>query len=234
MLGVLLAAPLAAQANMMVYPMQSNIEADSRSGGQLWAYSRADQTQYVQVTVKRVVNPATPQEREEEVKPWEGSGLIPSPTKFALPAGGSRAVRLVPVSTPTAQTVYRVYVEPVAAPGQEDALAKTTQGKVGVSIIWGAVVHVMPKQAIGQLVVDGNALVNTGTVKARLTGIGQCNGSGQDACSWTDVEQSIYPGMRWPIPQHLHGKNLRVRYLLPGANTPQEQPALPAGRKAEH
>ncbi|RBL82054.1 fimbrial protein [Streptomyces cavourensis] len=232
MLGAMSVPPLAAHANMMVYPMQSNIEAGARNTGQLWAYSHSDKTQYVQVVVKRVLNPATQQEQEEEVKAWDGSGLIASPTKFALPAGGSRAVRLVPASTPTAQTVYRVYLEPVAAPGLDDTPATNKHGKVSVSIIWGAIVHVMPEQPIVQLAQDGGTLINTGTVKVRLTGIAQCRGAGQDACRWTDVAQSVYPGMRWSLPRALQGQTLRVRYLPHDAKTPQELPIPLADHQA--
>ncbi|WP_330996083.1 hypothetical protein [Burkholderia diffusa] len=81
-----------ANANMTVYPMAASIGSGGKSAAQLRIYSKSETTQYVKAIVKRVIDPATPHEREVSGMSSGDDAIVISPAKFALPAGGTRLV----------------------------------------------------------------------------------------------------------------------------------------------
>ncbi|WP_429622361.1 fimbria/pilus periplasmic chaperone [Stenotrophomonas sp. AN71] len=217
MCATLLAAG-SASANMSVYPMSVDIGAQGEAASTIQVYSKSEETQFVKVSVKRVLQPGTAQEHEEEVNNWEGIGLVVSPPKFALPAGGSRAVRIVGMAAPKSEEVYRVYFEQVPLPSGE-AEAEGTQSaaktKLSVNLIWGVLVRMVPADPQVALERSGpSRLHNAGNIRLGLLKVGRCTGSDDASCQWQTLEKNIYPGMDLEVPGTPSGSLLRVKYQV--------------------
>ncbi|WP_182080278.1 fimbrial protein, partial [Enterobacter bugandensis] len=132
-------------ANMSVYPMELNV--DSAGAAQIKVASKTDDIQFIRVRQKKILNPGTAQEKEIDVASWKEGGVVVTPDKFALAAGAMRVVRLVSLTPPEKETTWRVYFEGVKQPdsiipGQPESTAATA--KLGVNVIWGALVHLAP------------------------------------------------------------------------------------------
>ena len=212
----------AAHANMTVYPMSMTIGASGEGASTLQVISRSDDIQFVQATIKRITRPGTPQEKEELVSNWEGTGLVVSPPKFALPAGATRAVRVVGLTAPQAEEVYRVYLERVPLPSETELTIKDTTGNVSVNLIWGVLVHMVPSQPKVVLERAGTgALRNSGNVRAALMEFGRCTGIDDASCQWTKLNRNIYPGSDLDLPGATASALLRVKYQVEG--TPEIQ-----------
>jgi hypothetical protein len=198
-----------------------SIGGDGKAASQIRVFSKSPETQYVKVSVKKVLAPATEQEREEVVTNWEGEGIVVSPQKFALAAGGSRAVRLVNLSVPESEVLYRVYFEPTSAPQevQEETPAKAATGDVSVALVWGVLVHALPKVAQPALVLPapGTNLHNTGNVRIGVREVAHCQADvAQEACQWQTVNRNVYPGQRLALPIAQTPQPLRVKYQVEG------------------
>lgn len=207
---------------MSVYPMAVAIGGAGESASTLQVSSKSGETQFVRATVKRVQHPGTPQESEEPVVNWEGVGLVVSPPKFALPAGASRAVRIVALSSPPSEEVYRVYLERVPSPADAEPAPKETEGNVSVNLIWGVLVRMVPTKPQVVLQRTGpNTLRNGGNVRAALLEVGRCNGEADSSCQWTKLDRNIYPGADLELPGPASPGTLRIKYQLEG--TPDAQ-----------
>lgn len=207
-LSLMLAAP--AQANLTVHPMRASV--DAKRSTQIRIYSQSTQPQYIQASLRRIVDPAGAQEHEVEVEPSEAAIAI-TPGKFALAGGGNRLIRVIPLQPVEAETAYRVYFEGVRGPddtpvGSEDG----AQASVGVNLVWGALVNVLPVEGSARPRVQGNALHNDGTLRLGITSIADCEGS---RCTAHDVSRSLYPGSTLPLPFAVApGHTVQLRYRL--------------------
>ncbi len=215
-------------ANMLVYPMAATIGRDGGSSAQLRVYSKSEVTQYVKVSIKRVVDPATPREREVAVSRVGSDAIAVSPAKFVLAAGGSRLVRVIPLGTPDKEALYRVYLQPVAAPTEEEAAASDTQGglagQVDFSLIWAPLVHVMPKVSDPALSVSHGRLANIGNVRVGVLETGECRlEKDASSCRWHKVERSVYPDQHIEIKNASQAPYLRIRYRADGAKGEQQR-----------
>lgn len=207
----------AAQANVTVYPMTTSVGGDAGTATVINVSSKSAETQYVQVAVKRVTAPATPEEREEDVANWKGKGIVVSPAKFALPAGASRAVRVVGLAAPTNEEVYRVYFEPVAAPTDEAPVAEgKTSGSLSMSIVWGALVRALPAESKPALSRAGNSIENTGNRRIGIVSVAPCAG-GDANCKSQEINRSLYPGAKLALPADTKGKPVSVKFKIEGA-----------------
>lgn len=216
LLGAMLLVAGSASANMSVYPMSVDIGAQGEAASTIQVYSKSEETQFVKVSVKRVLQPGTAQEHEEEVNNWEGIGLVVSPPKFALPAGGSRAVRIVGMAAPKSEEVYRVYFERVPLPSTEaDGVATAAETSLSVNLIWGVLVRMVPANPQVALERSGpSRLHNTGNIRLGLLKVGRCTGSDDASCQWQTLEKNIYPGMDLEVPGTPSGSLLRVKYQV--------------------
>ena len=208
-LSLLLAAQ--AHANLTVHPMRTSV--DAKKGAQIRIYSQSTQPQYVQVSIKRIVDPAGESEREVEVEPSDAAIAV-TPGKFALAGGGNRLIRVIPLQPVEKETAYRVYFEGVRGPDSTERGGEgdRAQANVGVSLVWGALVNVLPAEATMRLQVDGNRLRNTGTVRVGITSIADCDGP---RCTAHDVSRSLYPGSALELPfATTPGHTLQLRYRL--------------------
>ncbi|ORM75205.1 hypothetical protein HA48_00310 [Pantoea wallisii] len=208
--------PFTLKANLMVYPMSVQVTADKQTNSTLKIMSKSDTTQYIRVVLKEVINPATPEEREQDVANWQGQGIVISPVKFALPAGSTKTVRVVALNAPEQERVYRAYFEPVSGDVTGKNSAKSVQAQVALTLVWGVLIRQLPdKPHIAlQRVHPRPGITNTGNVRIRLRGYSQCPPHiSDDKCTWKAIPQGIYPGASMALPDIERQKPLRIRYL---------------------
>ncbi len=215
LLSLALLLPLPASANLTVHPMRASV--DAKKGAQIRVYSQSTQAQYVQATIRRIEDPAGPGEREADVDPDEAAIAI-TPGKFALAGGGNRLIRVIPLRPVLQETAYRLYFEGVRGP--DDTTLENTGGNahatVGVSLVWGALVNVLPEEGRVGMRVERNQLYNIGTLRLGITSIADCEGN---RCTAHDVSRSLYPGGTLELPftfQPDHTLQLRYRLTRDG------------------
>ncbi len=207
-LPLLLALP--AHANLTVHPMRSTV--DGKRATQIRIYSQSTQPQYIQATLRRIDDPAGPDEHEVEVEPSQAAIAI-TPGKFALSGGGNRLIRVIPLQPVERETAYRVYFEGVRGPDAGGPMTgEGAQASVGVNLVWGALVNVLPAGGEAVPRVQGQTLRNDGTLRMGVTSIADCDGS---RCTAHDVSRSLYPGSAMPLPFTVTpGHTVQLRYRL--------------------
>lgn len=182
-------------ANMSVYPMELNV--DNSGAGQIKVSSKSDDIQFIRIKKKKIINPGTLQEQEIDITSINEGALVVTPEKFALAAGSMRVVRLVSLIPEKKETAWRVYFEGVNQPddpSEENSISVgNAQAKVGVNIIWGALVHLAPESANVALSINPakGTLYNSGTLRVPLKEIGIC--SANSKCKWIEEHATIYP-----------------------------------------
>lgn len=211
---VMLCAPQV-QANMMVYPMLLKLSAEKEASATLKVTSQSDTTQYIRVSLKEVLHPATPQEKEADVANWQGQGIVISPMKFALSAGATKTVRVISLNKASDERIFRAYFEPVSAEQNESDDTRKIQGQVALTLVWGVLIRQIPEKHIYTLQREkGAVLINNGNVRVQLHSYSQCEDSQRDdQCSWKEVNSRIYPKEKLPLSGITANKPLRVRYL---------------------
>lgn len=180
--------------------------------------SQSDEVQFVKVTEKQVVNPGTKHEEEISVDGFNQNSLVITPQKLAISAGSQRLVRLVALELPEKETVWRVYFEGVSEPELGDASAsaskQTTSTKVGISLVWGALVHIAPKKPVVSLKLDAQSgqVINDGTLRVPLREVGICDLAG--ACNWKKETTTVYPSTELKVATLIAqpGKRYKARY----------------------
>lgn len=224
-MAAMLAIVPSADANMLVYPMSASIGPGGSSAAELRVYSKSEETQYVKATVQRVVDPATDHEREEGDAVSGDHPVVISPAKFALPAGGTRLVRVIPLSAPQKEALYRIYLHPVAPPGEDDVdTGNDTAGKVSFNLVWAPLVHVLPKVVTPDLDVSEGTLINTGNVRLGLLEAGACaTARDESSCRWTTFERSVYPDQKFKLDGLSSAPYVRIRYRVEGMSDVQQK-----------
>ncbi|KVG60773.1 fimbrial protein [Burkholderia territorii] len=207
-----------ASANMTVYPMAASIGAGGGSAAQLRVYSKSETTQYVKAIAKRVIDPATPHEREVSSMSSGDDAIVISPAKFALPAGGTRLVRVIPLGVPQKEVLYRVYLQPVAAPSDDESDATgNVSGEVNFSLVWAPLIRVLPKTAVANFKVSHGSLLNTGNVRLGLLEAGACRSErDESSCEWTKFERSVYPDQQFKLDGLHPAPYVRIKYRVEG------------------
>lgn len=231
-LTLVLGLSMPAAANMVVYPMTSTIGAEQDGIGQIQLHSKSDKVQYIKVSVTRIQRPGTPDEHESPLSPADSQGIVVSPQRTVLAPGASRTVRIIAQAIPTEETVYRVYFEPVAAPDLEDETFSDqgVQPRIGVNLIWGALVRLLPdeRRTSISLQQNGGALRNDGTLRVGVLQVGRCaDTKGEKDCIWNDVNRSLYPGSTLPVsPPGVNG-NVLMRFVTSDDKQPRTLAVLP-------
>jgi hypothetical protein len=211
LLCALLATP-PAQANLTVHPMRTAVEADK--GATVRVYSQSTRPQFVQATVRRIIDPAGSSEHEIAADA-DLAAFALTPARFVLAGGGNRLVRLIPLHPVARETAYRVYFEGVRPPEADEVVlaADASSASVGVSLVWGALVNVLPAQGQVALSVRGDRLHNTGTLRVGILSLEVCTASGR--CAAHTLTRSLYPGGSLQLPEALAtDATLRLRYRL--------------------
>ncbi|MBY6257787.1 fimbrial protein [Phytobacter diazotrophicus] len=205
-----------AKADVVIYPIEVGV--GNKGAAQIQVLSRSEQVSFVRVTEKKIINPGTSQEKEISSDMTADGALVITPQKLAVSPGGQRLVRLVAVNLPEKETTWRVYFEGVSENefnGITDPAHKSkTTAQVGVSIIWGALVHVAPRNPVVSLKIDGRTgmFINDGTVRIPLTQIGECTSTG--GCTWHKEGATVYPDTKVKIKSFSYhpGSLYKVRF----------------------
>lgn len=207
-LYLLLAAP--AHANLTVHPMRAAV--DGKRSTQIRIYSQSTQPQYIQTSLRRIVDAAGEQEHEVDVDPSEAAIAV-TPGKFALAGGGNRLIRVIPLQPVQAETAYRIYFEGVRGPDERDqAASEGAQANIGVNLVWGALVNVLPVDGMVDIRVQGDQLRNAGTLRLGITSIADCDGN---QCTAHELSRSLYPGSALQLPFAIQpGHTVQLRYRL--------------------
>ena len=198
-------------ASISVYPIEVSLAKDRVSKIELMSQSK--DVSFVRVTVKKIINPGTPEEKEAPVNITGDDSLIVTPQKFAITPGATRMARLIALKPPEKETTWRVYFEEVSENnfnGVDELSDSKKTASVGVNIVWGALVHVAPRNLAVSLKVDSKTgmLINEGTVRISLTEVGECTAA--SACDWKKEGATIYPDTRVRLrtlsfhPDHLY------------------------------
>lgn len=210
-LSALLVPPMA-HANLSIHPMRAAV--DGKRGTQIRVYSHSTQPQYVQARLLRISNPAQAGEEEMEVEAAEAAIAI-TPGKFALSGGGNRLIRVIPLRNVEKEAAYRVYFEGVRGPDgtllEDDEQA--AQANVGVSLVWGALVNVLPANGRVDLQLQGDTLRNVGNLRVGITGLAECSADG--VCKPHDFAKSLYPDVELKLPfLPQPGNTVQLHYRL--------------------
>lgn len=205
-----------AQANMTVYPML--VDVGQKGTAQIAIQSHSTDVQYIKISVMKIINPATPDEKEIPVEQFGEETLLVTPQKLVLTAGSERIVRLVMLKPLPQESTWRVYFEGVSENAFDESLPVTGgpgQAQVGVNIIWGALVHVPPKNVniAMNYIPSTDLVVNSGTLRIPLTEIGICSNNNQ--CEWRKETTTIYPGTKLPLSSIRFNpeKKYKIKYL---------------------
>ena len=217
-----------AAANIVVYPMTTQIGEADDGIGQIELHSKSDRVQYVKVRVVEIVAPATPEEREDTVSGDEA--LVVSPQRLVLAPASARTVRLIAPAAPLEEKAYRVYFEPVDAPSDatfeqpgDDEVTTT----LGVNLVWGALVRVLPDDGhVAMRLADGGRrLQNTGTLRIGALKVGRCPSVDSERdCRWVDLNRSVYPTYAIDVPDIPGQGHLVLRYQTSQDETPRLHP----------
>ena len=218
--------PLQAHANLDVHPMRVHVEAGKAAGVRV--HSQSALPQYIRVKLKRVLHPGTAHEQEVDEATGEAAAVAVMPSRFALAAGGSRLVRVIALDPVAQKTALRVYFEAVPPVAEDDADAApgVASATVGVSLVWGVLVNVLPAQGRAALQLQGDVLRNQGSLRLGVLRVEQCVAGD---CQVHPVERSVYPGDRVPLPfQPRADARVNVYYRLSRDGYREHQQSLRA------
>lgn len=205
------------QAAMSVYPME--VSVDTKGTSQIKLISKSDDVQFVKITLKKIMNPGTSSEKEVIADKSNADEVAVVPAKIALAAGTERVVRIISLLPPKKETTWRAYFESVDErefndDGELNNSVKKS-AKVGVNIIWGALIHVLPINNVPALSykISTGEILNSGNVRMSIKEIGVCKVNGQ--CAWSKVIKTIYPDMINSLSGvTFHpGRDYRARYM---------------------
>lgn len=199
-------------ANLDVHPMRVHVEAGRSTS--IRVHAQSPRTQYVKATIKRVVAPATEAEHEIDEPAGDAAAAVVTPAMFALAGGGSRLVRVIALTPVPDETAFRVYFEGVRGDAAEVPadVPDTASATIGVSLVWGVLVNLLPADGRAAMQLADGHLHNRGTLRLGIRRIEHCAAS---ACTTHDIERSLYPGAALALPfQPAPGARLRVDYRL--------------------
>lgn len=183
-----------------VYPMEVTIGKEGAA--ELKVISQSTSPAFIKVSVKRIVNPGTNNEREVDADFTHEDSVVTTPPKLIIPAGGERSIKVVSLSAPVNEGTWRVYVEEVSASEFSNTKNQSDiEANVGVNITWGVLLHVLPVVEKKELRIaeSKKEIVNTGSVRVTIDSIEECKAS--QVCSWHALNRpTIYPGERISVP----------------------------------
>lgn len=199
-------------AGIDVYPMEIGLKSDNQATVQI--HASGDNTEFIKVQVKKIVNPGTAKESLQDYNPAVDSELIVSPQKLAIAPGTTRLVRLLTMNKPKQETTWRIYMRGVSP--QKMELGETKQqAELNVSLIYGVLVHVAPEKTVVSLSYNPatGVMTNSGTVRIPIKQFGVCDTAGK--CKWLTEKVTIYPGMtrKLEIGNSKITSDYRIKYL---------------------
>lgn len=155
---------------------------------------------YVSVTPLKVVNPGTPEEKEESVSNVKKLGLYISPSKLVISPGGRKLVR-VGFLRPAAvsDNIFRVVFSPNVR--LEAKYAPKNSAGIKVLVSYGALVIQRPAKLAPKLDIQrkGQRLTikNLGNTSIELYDFKQCDK--KNKCEKLPDAKRMYPGNNWTV-----------------------------------
>lgn len=211
----LVTLPLSTQANMTVYPMATGL--NDKGEGSVRIISKSTDVQFVKATVFKINHPASPDEAEVAVSSGDAASLIVIPSRFVVPAGSSKLVRLVIMDPAQKETMYRVKFEGVSALDTDTVmpLDNKVDTHLSVNLVWGVLVSVPPAVPVVNLALspDHGSLINNGNQRVKITGVGFCKKNDKDnQCIWNNENKNIFPQGRYSLPQNAGVSRIVIKY----------------------
>lgn len=202
------------KANMLVYPMELDV---GKSGvAKISINSKSDKVQFIKVYETKIIHPGTTFEKEVAMD-VSNDTLAVTPVKLALSPGSERIVRLISFEAPEKETTWRVYFEAVSEDefNEVSGNSKKSSADVGVSIIWGALIHILPAEIKPSVTYESGkkALINNGTIRIPVTELGTCSRGG--GCIWSKFTKTIYPDELLPVKGLAVNVFYKLKYLNP-------------------
>ncbi|EMD8279996.1 fimbria/pilus periplasmic chaperone [Salmonella enterica] len=162
-------------AGIQISPMNISLNNQDEYSGTVSFYSTSTETQYIKVTVKKIIFSGTSQQKEISALPGDDEILVVSPQSFILSPQRKHIVRLLPLNVPQKEKVYRVYVSSVP----DDAGRETVNNnaRITINVIWGVLVYVEPENSTVLLSYDSKTgiLINHGNRHIRVSDYGFCS-----------------------------------------------------------
>lgn len=209
------------KANMLVYPME--LDVGKSGAAKISVDSKSDKVQFIRVRETKIIHPGTSLEKEIAMDVSNDS-LAVTPVKLALSPGSERIVRLISFEPPEKETTWRVYFEAVSESefNEVSGNSQKSSADVGVSIIWGALIHVLPAKIKASIVYEPSkkALINNGTIRIPVTELGTCPREG--ACVWSKFTKTIYPDESLPVTSLAVNGFYKLKYLNPVSSKIEE------------
>ncbi|AIN19226.1 hypothetical protein CH54_2822 [Yersinia rochesterensis] len=194
---VLLLAPIAATyGQLMALPTRTTVEALEQNRT-VQVYNSGDKALYLDISLQRVDNPGVTPEKKTLISDIPQPEIIFNPSRITLGPKQKRDIKLLPLKSPTQETLYRLYIDPVVATkvsgGSEDKSKIHTP--MTISIGYGVLIHHVPPMATQsrrwqhECLPDGLMLSSTGNVHNKFAQL-----KSRDNATLTD-SLNLYPGV---------------------------------------
>jgi P pilus assembly chaperone PapD len=186
----------AAHAGILLDKSIVEFTADEAPRKDIWVINDDSDNAYVKIQVLAVKHPGTEQETREEITDPDQISFVASPSKLVIPPKGRKLVRLVNLSPPGEEHVYRINFTPILPPLQEEEGAT-----VRVVIAYQVLALIHPESPTENLVIDrkGETLTfrNKGNSYALMGAGTQCDSAGEN-CEDLPAKR-LYAGNEWQI-----------------------------------
>lgn len=193
---VLLLAPISATyGQLVVLPTRTTVEALNQHRT-VQVYNSGDKALYLDISLQRVDNPGGTPEKKTLISDISQPEMIFNPNWITLGPKQKRDIKLLPLKSPTQETLYRLYIDPVVSTkvsgrGEDKSKIHTP---MTISIGYGVLIHHVPpvttqsRRWQHQCVPDGLILSSAGNVHSKFTQL-----KSRDNSTLTD-SLNLYPG----------------------------------------
>lgn len=187
-----------ALASMELSNVIYHFEAGEASRQDVEIYNTGEEPLYIDVVPTRVLSPGTEQEDRAPIVDPREAGLLVTPNKMIVPAGGTKVMRLVKMGGGADERVYRIAAKPVARGVEAD------ESGLKIMIGYEILAIVYPNNTQPQLDVlrEGTTLKvrNVGNTNVLLREGFQCEIPGQALEDCTPLPgKRMYPGNEWTL-----------------------------------
>ncbi|MBW5825904.1 pilus assembly protein [Yersinia kristensenii] len=146
---ILLLTPITATyGQLMALPTRTTVEALEQHRT-VQVYNSGDKALYLDISLQRVDNPGVTPEKKTLISDISQPEMIFNPNRITLGPKQKRDIKLLPLKSPTQETLYRLYIDPVVATkvsgGNEDKSKIHTP--MTISIGYGVLIHHIPPAA---------------------------------------------------------------------------------------
>lgn len=154
---------------MYVYPME--VSVGLKGASQIKVISQDNDVQFIKVSLRKILQPGTAQENEKVSDASSAAGIIITLQKIALSSASERLIRLVSVMPNEKEKTWRDYFESFNEDNfiaqQGDLKTSTATTRIGVNVVWGALIHVAHEKVHASLeFIEGSgSVLNNGAIR---------------------------------------------------------------------